>query len=234
MATLSDILGKGAGTVNVNSPGASVGLNRSDTSSVQDPFQKLLLSMLMKQFQENPASVPGFTMGALENFTKNPSAAAEYFPQLAKPLLSALKPTEDREVTQLTDMFRKAGIEGGAQQSGAFAQSGRQLIGDQANRRQETLAKSYIPLTQQLSENMRGNIQAGLDVPKAISAGWQVPAALAGGLAPLSTTSTSASAGSGGAPGVAAQSSAAQAQIARDTLNNQKIADWRNWMGSSF
>jgi len=179
--------------------------SKSNVTGTRDPFQELLLNMLGGQFSKG-ANVPGFTMGALEAFTKNPSAAAEYFPQLAKPLLSALRPTEDREVTQLTDMFRKAGIEGGAQQSGAFAQAGRQLIGDQANRRQETLAKSYIPLTEQLSTNMRGNIDAGLRLPQAISAGWAVPAQLASSLRPLSQQTESVEGGSSDKRGVSAPS----------------------------
>jgi len=168
---------------------------KENQTATRDPFQALLLNMLGGQFNKG-ANVPGYTTAALEAFTKNPSAAAEYFPQLAKPLLSALKPSEDREVTQLNDMFRKVGIEGGAQQSGAFAQAGRQLIGDQANRRQETLAKSYIPLTGQLSANMSDNIRAGLSLPQAISAGWQVPAQLASTLRPLSTQTEAVEGGS--------------------------------------
>jgi len=175
--------------------------SKQNVTGTRDPFQEMLLNMLGGQFAKG-ANVPGFTMGALEAFTKNPSAAAEYFPQLAKPLLSALRPTEDREVSQLTDMFRKAGIDAGAQQSGAFAQAGRQLIGDQANRRQETLAKSYIPLTGQLSDNMSNNIRAGLSLPSAISAGWNVPAQLASSLHPLSTQTENISGGSSDKQGV--------------------------------
>ena len=175
--------------------------SKSNVTGTRDPFQALLLNMLGGQFAKG-ANVPGYTMGALEAFTKNPSAAAEYFPLLAKPLLSALRPSEDREVSQLNDMFRKVGIEGGAQQSGAFAQAGRQLIGDQANRRQETLAKNYVPLTAQLSNNMSDNIRAGLSLPQAISAGWQVPAQLASTLRPLSTQTEAVEGGSSDKRGV--------------------------------
>jgi len=213
-----------AGQISLFGPNPQLNEAKQATESTRDPFQAMLLNMLMRQFQESPATVPGFTMGALEQFTKNPSLAAEYFPQLAKPLLSALQPQEEREITQLTDMFRKAGIEGGAQQSGAFAQSGRQLIGDQANRRQEVLAKNYIPLTSQLSENMTNNIRAGLNLPGAKAAGWQIPAGLAGSLGPIGSRTESIQGGTG----LVNQN----AQVAQQALQDQKIADWRDWMSA--
>lgn len=177
--------------VSGNAPTGPAGTGTSGetlTTNTPDPFRELLLNLISSQATSTSGQVPASTLASIEALTKNPAIAAEFFPQLAKPLLASLAPTEGREVTQLNDLFRKAGGTGaGALQSGAYAQAGRQLIGDQAGRRQELLAKNYIPLTSQLSENTIAAQKAGLQVPEANAATYRNLVPLVTGLQPLST-----------------------------------------------
>jgi hypothetical protein len=190
------------------------------TTNTPDPWRDQFLKLIAGQLGTGGGAIPGYTLGALENFTSNPSAAAEYFPQLAEPLLNSLKPAEERETTQLTDLFRKAGgTANSSMQNGSFAQAGRQLIGDQANRRQELLAKQYVPLTSQLSENMTNAIKMGLNVPGATADTTRILASLATGLQPLSThtqtTGTNAQIGAAGGQTTQQQADQIAQQLAR-------------------
>ena len=214
--------------VTINAGPAVATGNRSTTQNVADPMQKMLMDMILKQ-SSSTGAIPPQTLAALQKFTANPSAAAEYFPQLAAPLLSSLRPSEEREVTDLTDMFRKAGgTSNGAMQSGAFAQAGRQLIGDQAGRRQEMLAKNYVPLTDQLSGNMTNAIGLGLKVPQATSEMLKPLAGLVGSLNPKSTSTESVTVSPGPtlSPQVVGQQVAGQ--NAQDQAQQNQWYDWWN------
>jgi hypothetical protein len=209
-------------------PQASTGYgSRTVTQNTPNPMQDLLMKTILQQ-GGTMGKIPEYTMQALQNFTENPSAAAEYFPDLAKPLLSSLKPAEDAEVTQLTDMFRKAGgTSNGAMQSGAFAQAGRQLIGDQANRRQEMLAKNYTSLTDQLSGNMNNAIKAGLQVPGATADYTKTLAGLATGLDPLQTFSET-----GGMQSALGNGTAVTSMNNNAAANDAAAQNWYDWWNS--
>ena len=140
-------------------------------TNTPDPWRDYFLGLIGNQASSTTTGkIPDFTTAALENFTKNPSAAASFFPQLAAPLLNANRDAQAQQTTALMDMFRKAGGTGaGSLQSGAFAQAGKQLVNDFARQDQEILAKNYVPLTGQLSENMTNAIRLGLAVPGATS-----------------------------------------------------------------
>lgn len=178
-----------AGAINVTG-GTDPFLQESKTneSITRDPFQQLLFGLIAGNLQQTNPSVSPTTTAALESFTQNPALAADYFPQLAEPLLAALRPAEDREVTQLTDLFRKAGgTGGGAIQGSAYTSEARKLIGDQAQRRQQVLAQNYVPLTGQLSDNLTNAIKLGLSLPDANTAAIRSIAPLAGSISPLAT-----------------------------------------------
>lgn len=163
--------------------------SKTNTTITRDPFQEFLFSLLGAQAQNEQAYVPEYTQEALANFTANPAtAAAQYFPSLAAPLVSALRPQFDQEQSDLKSLFRSAGgTEDTPLQSGAFAQSARQLINDQGNRTQQLLAQNYVPLTNQISGNINNAINAGLNFPQANTAVLRSLAPLAGSISPLST-----------------------------------------------
>jgi hypothetical protein len=163
--------------------------SKTNTTITRDPFQEFLFNLLGQQAQNSDAYVPDYTKTALQNFTQNPAgSAAQFFPALAAPLMSALRPTEDRETAQLENMFRSAGGTGDTpMQSGAFANEARLLIGDQAQRREQTLANTYIPLTNQISQNTTNAINSGLQFPQANTNVLRSLAPLAGSINPLST-----------------------------------------------
>jgi hypothetical protein len=186
----------------------------TSSSITRDPFQEFLFNLIGQQAQSSGSYVPQYTQDALANFTANPaSSAAQFFPALAQPLMAALRPTEDRETAQLQNMFRTAGGTGDTpMQSGAFANEARLLIGDQANRRQQTLAQNYIPLTNQISGNINNAIQAGLQFPQANTAALKTIAPLAASIQPNATSTNSnqqvegVNAGSNGVPSTASSS----------------------------
>lgn len=172
-------------------PGPNAGQGQTGETLVTnkpDPFREFLLSLIGSQATTTKGQIPDYTLASLQNFTQNPSAAAEYFPELARPLLASLRPAEDREMQTFNDMFRKAGgTANSAMQSGAYLNEARSLIGDQANRREQLLAKEYGDLTGQLSQNMTNNIRAGLAVPDAQAATYRNLIPLATGISPLET-----------------------------------------------
>jgi hypothetical protein len=157
------------------------------TTNTPDPFRELLLGLIQSQAASTSGQVPASTMQSIEQLTKNPAVAAEYFPQLAKPLLEANRVSQERQTTGFTDTLRKLGVGGGAMQSGAAVQGARQLAGDFARQDQEILAKNYVPLTSQLSENTIAAQKAGLAVPEAQAATYRNLVPLATGLQPLKT-----------------------------------------------
>lgn len=153
-------------SVNATGQNVELGSTQQRTNIVKDPWQDFLMNTILQGSQGS--FVPEYTQQALEQFTKNPALAANFFPQLAAPLLEANRAAQDVQTRNTMDMFRKAGgTTGGTLQSGAFAQAGRQLAGDFARQDQEVLAKAYTPLTAQLSENMTNAIRAGLAFPQA-------------------------------------------------------------------
>lgn len=179
--------------------------SKTNTTITRDPFQNFLFQLLGQQAQNQQAYVPDYTKAALENFTSNPAAAANYFPQLAQPLIQALRPAQLQEQADLQNLFRSAGgTQDTPMQSGAFAQSARQLLGDQANRTQQVIAEQYVPLTNQISTNMTNAIRAGLEFPQANTNVLRTLAPLAGSISPISTQvegvkgSSNATAGSSG------------------------------------
>jgi hypothetical protein len=160
-------------------------------SNTPDPFRELLLGLIQSQATSTQGQVPASTLQSIEQLTKNPAMAAEYFPQLAKPLLEANRVSQDRQTQGFTDTLRKLGVGGGAMQSGAAVQGARQLAGDFARQDQEILAKNYVPLTSQLSENTIAAQKAGLAVPEAQAATYRNLVPLATGLSPLKTLTQS-------------------------------------------
>ena len=152
-----------------------------------DPFRELLMNLITSQATKEGGQVPASTLQSIEQLTKNPAVAAEYFPQLAKPLLEANRVSQERQTTGFTDTLRKLGVGGGAMQSGAAVQGARQLAGDFARQDQEILAKNYVPLTAQLSENTIAAQKAGLAVPEAQAATYRNLVPLTTGLQPLTT-----------------------------------------------
>ena len=171
-------------------PGASQGTgSRSTTTTKPNPSQQALIDYILSQVQGSQARVPGFTTAALQKITQQPSVTPEQFEGIAQPLRESLRPGELQETKDLTDLFRKAGA--GSLQSGAFASSARRLVGDQASRRNQLLAANYIPLTQQLSNNVLNAIRLGLALPEAETSALRFPTTLASSLAPLSTKSES-------------------------------------------
>lgn len=197
MATAFSSRGTGLSFQGVPLSGVGTG-GRSTTSTTADPFQRFLANFILNQVQSPQAQVPGFTTEALQKITQQPSVTPENFESIAGPLRESLRPGEQRETRDLTDLFRKAGA--GSLQSGAFASSARRLVGDQASRRNQLLAANYIPLTQQLSSNTLNAIRLGLGLPEAQTGALKFPTTLAASLAPLSQTSESI--GVSPAPGV--------------------------------
>lgn len=177
--------------------GNSVGTGqRQTTTNTADPWRDFLLNMVSQSYSGPSGQIPGYTMGALENFTNNPAAAAAYFPQLAAPLLEANHAAQGQQTTALTDLFRKAGgTSASPLRSGAFAQAGQNLASDFARQDQETLAKAYTPLTQQLSDNMNNAIKAGISVPQATSESLKPLVGSLSSLLPLQTSTEGISIG---------------------------------------
>ena len=168
--------------------GGSVGTGgRSQTVTKPNPAQQPLIDFILNALSNPSAQVSPTTLAALDQITRNPVVPFSQFEALAGPLTDSLKPGEARETQQLTDLFRKAGA--GSLQSGAFASSARQLVGDQASRRNQLLASNYVPLTQQLSNNILNAIRLGLELPEASTAALKYPTTLASSLSPLSTSS---------------------------------------------
>lgn len=146
----------------------ALGARNERQNVVKDPWQDFLYNTILGLTGSKDAFVPEYTKQALADFTANPSRPANFFPELAQPLLTAARRQEGRQQQDLMDLFRKAGgTGGGALQSGAFAQAGRQLIGDQQANENALLAAAYTPLTEQLSRNTTEAINAGLKFPQA-------------------------------------------------------------------
>ena len=166
-------------------PGNSLGTGqRQQSTSTYDPNRQALLDYILSRSSSPEGQVQQYTKDALASFTANPSIAANYFPSLAQPLIAAQRMGEDRETSQLMDLFRKSGGTGaGGLQSGAFASSARQLVGDQAVRRNQTLAEQYVPLTSQLSKNVSDAIALGLRLPEATSESLKAPTSIFGAVA---------------------------------------------------
>ena len=154
-------------------PGGTVtqapGSESRSTAYTYDPFQRFLAQLLSGRLQSSGGSVSPTVMAGIENMITNPGGVGDIaganFEKIAAPLVNSLIPQEKREVSGLQDIFRKAGV--GSMQSGAFAQAGRQLIGDQAGRRNQLLASNYIPLSGQISNNVLDAIRSGINVPQA-------------------------------------------------------------------
>lgn len=199
--------------------------------SAPDPWREFLLKTIMSRSTGTTGQIPEYTMGALENLTRNPaSAAAEFFPQMARPLLEANRVSQDRQTSALTDLFRKAGgTDNAPMQSGSFAQAGRQLVGDFARQDQEILAKNYIPLTAQISENINNAIGRGLAVPQATSESLKPLVGSIASLQPLSTMTEKIQINPG--PTLSPQYATAQAnnQAAAEAA---RAAQWNNWWNS--
>ena len=166
--------------------------SRSTTLSTPDPFRDFLLNTILQQTSKT-GEIPQFTLDQLQNFTQNPGfvgdIAGQQFQQIIAPLLQSLEGVNKQEQQGLSDLFRKAGI--GTQQSGAFAQAGRQLVGDQANRANQLLASNFVPLTGQLSQNVTNAINSGLAVPGATADATRNLVGALGSIAPLQTTTES-------------------------------------------
>lgn len=176
----------------------------------QDPFQKFLLNLIGQAGSTGAGQISAQTQGAINNFQQNPAIAANYFPQLAAPLLAAARRGETVQQNNLLDTFRKAGgTGGGALQSGAFAQAARNLIADQGVNEQNLLASQYVPLTAQLSNNVESGIKAGLAVPNSTSSYLSALASAAHAvpLAGTTTTSTGYSTSQGSSQGSGSSSS---------------------------
>ena len=147
----------------------------STTQNKYDPAINNFIMGLLGQSAQNMQNfnVPGYTMDALQNITANPGMtgdiAGAQFGQIAAPLLQQQQNAFKIQQGNLSDMFRKAGM--GTQQSGAFAQAARQLVGDQGQQQQQLLASNYMPLLGEANKTVFGGINAGLAVPGAQAAG---------------------------------------------------------------
>ena len=158
------------------------------TTNTPDPWRKFLENYISQTIKSGSGQIPEQTMKALQNFTANPVASAEFFPKLAQPLLEANHVSQDRQLDMYNDEIRKAGgTANGVMQSGAYAQGLRSLAGDFGRQDQEILAKNYVPLTSQISENQINAIKAGLSVPSATADTYKSIAPLITQLNPLAT-----------------------------------------------
>lgn len=165
--------GTGEGGRTVELPGGPVtqapGSEARSTNYTYDPFQKFLASLLAGRLTSSGGSVSPTVTAGIENMITNPGGVGDIaganFEKISAPLVNSLIPQEKRETSQLKDLFRKAGV--GSMQSGAFAQAGRDLVGDQASRRNQLLASNYVPLSGQLSGNVLDAIRSGINVPQA-------------------------------------------------------------------
>jgi hypothetical protein len=195
-----------------------------------------LTSLLQQQLTKEGGQVPDYTLNKLQEFTANPSVAAKFFPELAAPLLEANRVSQERQTGLVQDAFRKAGgTGGGALQAGAFAQAGRQLGGDFARQDQEALAKAYIPLTAQLSENTNNAIRAGLALPEAQAASYRNLVPLLTGLQPLQTrTQTTGVTAPISSPGGAITPEQQQQQLAYQQAGYANLGGGAGSIGSNY
>jgi len=147
------------------------------TQNLFDPTTQIFITNLLKNSdtQTKSFNVSLTTLGAIESLLQNPGQtgdiAGQQFGQISRSLLQSLEGVNKQEQQGLSDLFRKAGV--GTQQSGAFAQAARQLVGDQGNRANQLLASNYVPLLNSATQARLGSINAGLAVPAAQSAGQQ-------------------------------------------------------------
>lgn len=168
-------------------PGASVGTgSRQTTSITPDPFREFLTQLLGETLNTGRGEIPEFTLNRLREFTANPAVTPENFSSIAAPLLNQLRPSEQLEQRDLQDLFRKQGV--GSLQSGAFAKEASGLVGRQAQRREQTLANAFLPISSLLSQNTSNAIRLGLGVPEATSQQTRSLAGILGALEPLSRT----------------------------------------------
>ena len=152
--------------------------NRSTTTNVYDPNTQNFINQLLGKAMENASAgksfgVADYTKSALETITTNPGdtgdIAGRQFQQIAAPMLEAQQAGFKLQQQNVSDMFRKAGM--GTQQSGAFAQAGRQMAADQGRQQQQLIASNYVPLLSEANKTVMGGINAGLAMPGAEAAG---------------------------------------------------------------
>ena len=166
------------GTSNVSGDRAPAIANlgsESTTTNVYDPRTQNFIDQLMGRISGNASNfnVQDYTKDALKNITLNPGStgdiAGEQFRSISQPLLEAQQAGFKLQQQNVSDMFRKAGV--GTQQSGAFAQAGRQMVADQGRQQQQLIASNYMPLLSEANKTVMGSIDAGLRMPGAEAAG---------------------------------------------------------------
>lgn len=173
------------------SPALDPSIKTSTTKYEYDPTQQFINQLIGKAYSSGSGTVSPTVTAGIDQMITQPGAvgdiAGSNFAAIAQPLLQQQQEGFKIQNQNMSDMFRKAGV--GTQQSGAFAQSVRQLAGDQGRQQQALLASNYIPLAGQISNNMLGGINAGLKVPDA-NMGSLAAILSAYGRTPLSTTTT--------------------------------------------
>ena len=166
------------GTSNISGDRAPAIANlgsESTTTNVYDPRTRNFIDQLMGRIsgKTQDFSVQDYTKNALQNITQNPGStgniAGEQFRSISQPLLEAQQAGFKLQQQNVSDMFRKAGV--GTQQSGAFAQAGRQMAADQGRQQQQLIASNYMPLLSEANKTVMGSIDAGLRMPGAEAAG---------------------------------------------------------------
>lgn len=158
MANFSNLFG---------TPALDPSIKQSTTSYNYDPTAQFISKLIGDKYASGQGTVAPEVMGGINQLITNPGAigdiAGKQFADISKPLVDAAQYGYKNEQNTLRDTLRK----NGALQSGASAYETRRLLENQGNRTNQMLAASYIPLTQQLSNNVIGGVGAGLKVPGA-------------------------------------------------------------------
>ncbi len=153
-------------TANLNGPG-SIDTNAVEqtTNNTYDPLRQFLANQIMGLYGKNQAQIPDFVMQGIQGLIQNPgetaNVAGQAFQQVSNPLLQSLQPQFKSEQNTLRDIMRK----NGALQSGASAYETSRLLENQGNRAGQLLASNYVPLLNQVNQNVQSGVNAGIKTP---------------------------------------------------------------------
>jgi len=155
-------------TANLNGSG-TVGTSAVEqtTNNTYDPLRQFLANQITRLYGSNQGAIPDYVLEGIKGLIQNPgetaNVAGQAFQQVANPLIQSLEPGFKQEQNSLRDIFRK----NGALQSGASAYETSRLLENQGNRRNQVLASNYVPLLNQINQNVQQGIDAGVKVPQA-------------------------------------------------------------------